>query len=184
MADTIRRPGEGPASDPRADGVAFDPNLTPIPRRRMLVLMGVTTLAASGGLGAVLAGCSGPPVTVTLDVDLGALEVGVPKEIPFTLVKADGGASIPGSTWLVKKANGDLISYDPRCTHGLCHYLWSEEGARFKCGCHEGQFALDGAVLAGPPPRPLDRWPIRVTGSTVEVDVPGNFQTPKESLPA
>src|SRR5512136_2311478 len=108
MGSSTRRPGEGPA---------FDPRVTPMPRRSMLVLMGVGTLAAAGGLGAVLAACSGPPVTVTLDVDLAALEVGMPTEVPFTLLQGD--ASIPGSTWLVKKASGDLVAFDPRCTHGL-----------------------------------------------------------------
>ncbi len=173
MGSSPRRPEPGPA---------FDPHATPIARRRMLVLMGVGTLAASGGLGALLAGCAGPPVTVTLDVDPDTLTVGLPTEVPFTLVQ--GESSTPGSTWLVRKASGDLISYDPRCTHGLCRYNWSDGGARFKCACHEGEFALDGAVLSGPPPRPLERWPVRVVGDTIEIDVPGDFRTPKESLPA
>jgi Rieske Fe-S protein len=173
MGDTDRRPGEGPA---------FDPHATPMPRRRMLVLMGVGTVAVSGGLGAILAGCAGPPVTVTLDVNPADLEVGVPVEVPFTLVEGD--TSTPASTWLVKKSSGELISYDPRCTHANCRYAWDQGGFRFRCACHDGQFALDGAVLAGPPPRPLYRWPNRVVGDTVEIDVPGDFETPKASLPS
>ena len=124
--------------------------------------MGVGTVAVSGGLGALLAGCAGPPVTVALDINPADLEVGVPVEVPFTLV--EGSSSTPASTWLVKKASGELISYDPRCTHANCRYDWSDEGDRFKCACHEGQFALDGTVLAGPPPRPLYRWPSRDRG--------------------
>jgi Rieske Fe-S protein len=102
-------------------------------------------------------------------------------EVPFNLVEGD--SSEPASTWLVKRASGEIVSYDPRCTHANCRYDWSDEGDRFKCACHDGQFALDGAVLAGPPPRPLNRWPNRVVGDTIEVDVPANFEAPKESLP-
>jgi len=204
MGDTTRRPAEGAAPDPFATPVldpfatpvvdAFasagldpfatpvvDPFATPMPRRRMLLLMGAGALGAIS-LPALLAGCAGPPVTVTLDVDPAALDAGTPQEVPFTLVT--GGSSITSATWLVKKASGDLVAFDPRCTHGLCHYMWSEDAARFKCGCHEGQFALDGTVLAGPPPRALDRFPVRQVGSTIEIDVPSSFQTPKESLPA
>ena len=173
MADQHRRPGPAPA---------FDPNATPLPRRRMLVLMGVGTLAATGGLGAILAGCKGPPVTVQLDVDPAKLVPGTPREVLFTLQQ--GESTLDGSTWLVKKASGELVAFDPRCTHGLCRYRWSEDGGRFKCGCHEGEFALDGTVLTGPPPRPLAEFPVREVDGVIEVDVPGDFETPKESLPA
>ncbi len=172
MGDTPRRPVPP----------AFDPRATPVPRRRMLLLMGAGALAAGGGLGVFLQACAGPPVTVTLDVDLGTLVPGTPVEVPFTL--DTGTRSVPGSAWLVKKASGEVTAFDPRCTHGLCQYSWSAEGARFKCLCHDGQFALDGAVLAGPPPRPLRQFPVRLVGDLIEVDVPGDFQTPKESLPA
>ena len=148
----------------------------------MLVLMGAGTLAATGGLGTLLAACSAPPVSVQLDVDPAALVPGTPIEVAFTL--ASGGSTIAGSTWLVKAVSGDLVAFDPRCTHGLCRYRWSGEAFRFPCGCHNGQFALDGTVLAGPPPRPLGRFPVRQVGNVIEVDVPGDFRTPKESLPA
>jgi nitrite reductase/ring-hydroxylating ferredoxin subunit len=173
MSDNLRRPDRAPA---------FDPRETPVPRRHMLVLMGVGAIAATGGLGAVLAGCAGPPVTVTLDVNPDDLQPGHPVEVPFTLVA--GTTTTQGSTWLVSRASGELIAFDPRCTHGLCRYNWSPDGARFKCQCHDGQFALDGTVLAGPPPKPLQQWPVRQVGATIEIDVPGDFVTPRESLPA
>lgn len=178
MGNSSHRP-DPPAFDPRA---TFDPSTTPVPRRRMLLLMGAGALAAGGGLGVLLVACAAPPVTLTLDVDPDSLVPGTPVEVPFTLVS--GTTSVPGSTWLVRKASGELTAFDPRCTHGLCRYQWSTEGARFKCRCHDGQFALDGAVLAGPPPRPLNQFPVRLVGDLIEVDVPGDFQTPKELLPA
>jgi Rieske Fe-S protein len=169
-------------SDPvtTAGAAAFDPRQTPIPRRAVLKLAGATALSGAA-LALLLEGCAPPPpVPVTLDVDVDDLPVGTPTLIEFTVTI--GTTALEGSTWLLKQADGELVAYDPRCTHALCTYRWSEAAARFQCGCHDGRFALDGTVLAGPPPRPLDRWPVTRTATGVTVEVPGTFVTPKASL--
>ena len=168
------------ADSPVPDRAVFDPHATPLRRRTVLVLMGAGAVAATGGLAMVLEGCSVPPVTVTLDVDPASLVVGTPTEVSFPL--ALGDRTVEASTWLVKQASGHIIAFDPRCTHALCAYTWAADLGRFQCPCHDGRFALDGAVLAGPPPRALDRFPVRETATGIEVDVPGSFATPKESL--
>jgi Rieske Fe-S protein len=179
------------APAPRATSPAnvFDPAATPVPRRRILLLMGAGALAASGGLGVLLEACgsgsggtssASPPITVKLDLDPATLVPGTPTEVQFTLVA--GGASVAASVWLVKRSDGEIVAFDPRCTHALCRYSWSSDTQRFTCHCHPGQFALDGTVLGGPPPRSLDRFPARVTATVLELDVPGNFATPRESL--
>lgn len=173
MGDDLRRPATEPAP-PR--------NPACLSRRRMLLLMGAGTLASATALGAAVAGCAGPPLTVRLDLDPEALEPGTPTEIPFTI--GSGAGAIAASAWLVRKNSGEIIAFDPRCTHALCRYEWSESAARFACRCHEGFFALDGTVLSGPPPRALGRFPVRLVEGGIEVDVPSDFQTPRESLPA
>lgn len=159
----------------------FDPLGTPIPRRNMLKLLGVTVLGA-GSLAITLGGCVGPPVTVTLDYDLDTLETGLPTLVEFD-VPMDG-SNVAGSVWFVRQAGGTIDAFDPRCTHALCKYVWENDDRRFRCYCHEASFAIDGTVLNGPPPRPLDKFSMRVTTAGVELDVPGNFRTPRESLPA
>jgi cytochrome b6-f complex iron-sulfur subunit len=76
------------------------------------------------------------------------------------------------------------VAYDPRCTHGLCRYAWKPETSHFTCACHEGEYDISGNVVAGPPPKPLGRFPITETAEGITVSVPGDFQTPKASLPA
>jgi nitrite reductase/ring-hydroxylating ferredoxin subunit len=159
----------------------FDAATTPVPRRRMLLLMGVGALAAGGGLGVLLEGCAGPPVTVQLDFDPAKLVPGTPTEVRFTLARS-GSGSVPGSTWLVKRNDGTITAFDPRCTHALCQYAWSLDTTKFTCKCHDGTYALDGTVLSGQPPRPLGQFPLRLVGDVIEVDVPGDFATPKASL--
>jgi Rieske Fe-S protein len=137
-------------------------------------------VAATGGLAVVLQGCAGPPVTVVLDLDPETLEAGTPTLVGF--VVPTSGGDVEGGAWFVRCASGELVACDPRCTHALCAYVWEDDGRRFRCYCHDGSFALDGTVLGGPPPRALDRFTVRVTDARVEVDVPGGFRTPRESL--
>jgi len=52
--------------------------------------------------------------------------------------------------------DGSLVAYSSICTHLSCAVLWERERDELLCPCHQGRFsALDGAVLSGPPPRPL-----------------------------
>ena len=48
------------------------------------------------------------------------------------------------------------------CTHLSCRVRWIEEKEQFFCPCHNAVFAKDGSVVAGPPPRPLDRFEVKV----------------------
>jgi len=155
---------------------------TPIPRRRMLLFLGAGVLATGSGLGALLEACApAAPVTVTLLLNPATMPPGVPVEVPFSLTNASGTA-VQTTMWLLKNADGSLIAYDPRCTHALCQYKWVSAEGKFKCNCHGGQFALDGTVISGPPPKPLNKFPLKDTGGVVTVDVPADFVTPRESL--
>ena len=35
---------------------------------------------------------------------------------------------------------------------------WREDASAYLCPCHDAKFSLEGEVLDGPPPRPLDRF--------------------------
>jgi menaquinol-cytochrome c reductase iron-sulfur subunit len=48
------------------------------------------------------------------------------------------------------------------CTHLGCRIRWIAEQNQFFCPCHNGVFDVSGNVVAGPPPRPLDRFDIKV----------------------
>jgi len=53
------------------------------------------------------------------------------------------------------------------CTHLGCLVHWVPEKNIYYCPCHEGVFDPDGNVLAGPPPIPLERLKVEVSGSDV-----------------
>ncbi len=58
----------------------------------------------------------------------------------------------------IRLGTGELVGYSSVCTHLSCAVLWRANEGRLKCPCHDGEFdPRTGAVLAGPPPRPLPR---------------------------
>jgi Rieske Fe-S protein len=55
------------------------------------------------------------------------------------------------------------------CTHLGCNVHWKEESESFHCPCHDADFDRAGAVLSGPPPRPLTRLETKVENGTLLV---------------
>ncbi len=71
--------------------------------------------------------------------------------------------------WVVTKDGKNFTVFDPHCTHLNCPYYWDEAQKVFACPCHGGRFDIDGNVLAGPPPRPLDRWESIIRQGEIEI---------------
>lgn len=74
-----------------------------------------------------------------------------------------------GQFYLVHLEGGFLALYRV-CTHLGCIVHWEEEQQRFWCPCHAGVFNMKGEVLAGPPPRPLDLFPVEIVEGEIIVD--------------
>jgi len=58
---------------------------------------------------------------------------------------------------------GGLRALSAKCTHEGCTVQYKKDESLIWCACHNGRFNLEGRVLSGPPPRPLE--PYRATGS-------------------
>jgi len=64
---------------------------------------------------------------------------------------------------LVRLSETEFAAYSQSCTHLQFPVNYQHEAKQFYCPCHEGFFsAEDGRVLAGPPPRPLPRYPVEL----------------------
>jgi Rieske Fe-S protein len=96
-------------------------------------------------------------------VPLGPLEnypVGAPKSFSFTRSNVNGWEKTVSSYggYVYRKSESELIVLSNRCTHLSCSVNWSEAKVAFDCPCHDAQFGVEGEVLGGPPPHPLDRY--------------------------
>lgn len=105
-------------------------------------------------------------------VDAGELKqipVGTPREISFRRNETDGWKihSAKETAWIVKEPDGKLVAFSPWCTHLGCAYRWEAARGQFSCPCHGSWFSKNGDVIAGPAPRPLDRYEVRLTGKRI-----------------
>ena len=69
---------------------------------------------------------------------------------------------------LVHLPGGELRAFSQKCTHLGCVVFYQPDRGEMECPCHEGHFnAATGAVVSGPPQRPLGRIDVEVRGGTV-----------------
>jgi menaquinol-cytochrome c reductase iron-sulfur subunit len=101
--------------------------------------------------------------------DLTQLKDKEPEEVVFRRNRVDGWkvTSEKSSAWLVKMSDKEVIAFAPQCTHLGCAYHWDERRKDFICPCHTSAFSIDGQVLGGPAPRPLDRYAVKLNGSKI-----------------
>ncbi|TAK35992.1 MAG: ubiquinol-cytochrome c reductase iron-sulfur subunit [Chloroflexota bacterium] len=102
----------------------------------------------------------------------GDFKTGQPQMAEFTIFRKDGWLeeSVSKSVWVVRTGDADFAVYNPRCTHLGCIVSWRPEETAFFSPCHGGVFALTGEVLAGPPPRSLDKLDWKVDGGKLVVN--------------
>ncbi len=67
-----------------------------------------------------------------------------------------------------------LKAFSAVCTHFACIVKWNPDTSRLECPCHNGYFsAIDGSVISGPPPKPLQGLVAEVVDGQVYVKVGG-----------
>lgn len=90
------------------------------------------------------------------------MQIGQPYPFSFTRVQVNGWerTSTSRGGFAVRRSEdpNDILVLNSRCTHLGCTVNWRPESQEFVCPCHDAQFSIEGVVLGGPPPRPLDRY--------------------------
>ena len=70
---------------------------------------------------------------------------------------------------LLRTASGEWRAFSAVCTHLNCTVQYAQDSQRIWCACHNGFFDLNGRVVAGPPPRPLEEYTVNIRGEDVMV---------------
>jgi Rieske Fe-S protein len=146
-------------------------------RRRALVFFVNSVVALIGsGLAAVLGAFALRPAragdgTWIRAGLVGELTPNVPVPRVLSLSRQDGWyrERARKTVFLVWDGHTTVHALSATCTHLGCQVRWDGRAARFRCPCHGGVFDTQGAVVEGPPPRPLDRVEIRIEAGTVLV---------------
>jgi cytochrome b6-f complex iron-sulfur subunit len=86
---------------------------------------------------------------------------------------ADRGFKIirfgPEPVLVFRTEEGHFRAFAATCTHLDCIVYYRRDQRDIWCNCHNGQFDLQGRVLAGPPPRPLSQFEVRILDGSVMV---------------
>ena len=80
------------------------------------------------------------------------------------------GITAKNAVWLRRESDTTFIAFSANCTHLGCPVRWMEGAKLFMCPCHGGVYYQDGSVAAGPPPRPLFRYDVRIENGEVKMN--------------
>jgi cytochrome b6-f complex iron-sulfur subunit len=123
------------------------------------------------GLGAVGAAWAGTLIQTRLFPPQPTAQEAKPVSFPLAELPIGGVKTITyaGLPAIVLRTPESIRCFSLICTHLGCTVLWQAEKGEFYCPCHDGIFDQFGEVISGPPPIPLEAYPVRVEGEQVIV---------------
>ncbi|TAK37527.1 MAG: plastoquinol--plastocyanin reductase [Lysobacteraceae bacterium] len=68
---------------------------------------------------------------------------------------------------MVRTAEGEVHAFSATCTHLDCTVQFRKDMGVIWCACHNGKYDLNGHVVGGPPPRPLDEYRVIVQADEI-----------------
>jgi Rieske Fe-S protein len=117
------------------------------------------------GAGAMAAGNLG----LAIWTQLRSINTGAPRPIVALADVAVGETYLfryPGDddpAILLRLGDREVVAFSQKCTHLGCVVFYETDDQRWHCPCHEGNFETrTGAVLSGPPTRPLGRIDVEI----------------------
>ena len=105
-----------------------------------------------------------PPQSGELDADTVAAKE---NELAVNSAKVFRMGNRPGI--LVRMADGNYRALSAVCTHLNCTVQYRQREHDIWCACHNGVYNLQGAVVSGPPPKPLEKFEVHMRGQDVVV---------------
>lgn len=103
--------------------------------------------------------------------DVDSFPVGTTNLVTFENASAEQwtGTNSSSAAWLRRDATDKFTAFSANCTHLGCPVRWEADAHLFMCPCHGGVYYKDGTVAAGPPPKPLVQYPVRINKTAIEI---------------
>lgn len=68
---------------------------------------------------------------------------------------------------LVRLSDTEWRAFSAVCTHLNCTVQYRATTQQIWCACHNGTYDLNGRVVSGPPPKPLEEYAVGIRGDEV-----------------
>lgn len=140
------------------------------------VSIGLAALSAAAAGIPVLSAVLAPLLKKTPEVwrnigDLEDFEIGKTKLVEFKNADPEAWAGVTAETaaWLRRDSTEKFTAFSANCTHLGCPVRWVQDAQLFMCPCHGGVYYKDGSVAAGPPPKSLVKYPVRIAKGKVQI---------------
>jgi len=98
--------------------------------------------------------------------------VGTTKLVNFDNADAEqyAGMLTRSAAWLRHNEDQTFTAFAVNCTHLGCPVRWEEKAQLFMCPCHGGVYYKDGTVAAGPPPKRLPEYKVRINNQEIQLE--------------
>ena len=70
---------------------------------------------------------------------------------------------------LIRVNETEWRAFSAICTHLNCTVQFQDSTRQIWCACHNGFYDLNGKVVSGPPPRPLEEYAVHIRGEDVVI---------------
>jgi cytochrome b6-f complex iron-sulfur subunit len=135
-------------------------------RRSFFSALAIAGTSAVAAISAVLAGGFLFPIPKKKPrPQFVCLESDAPQGKPLEIQDPNGRKVL-----LMRDKSNQLMAIGTVCSHLGCAVYYRPKDDVFECPCHQGFFDAQGNPIAGPPRRPLDRFPVTVFEGKVFVE--------------
>jgi cytochrome b6-f complex iron-sulfur subunit len=131
-------------------------------------LIGLFSLGFIAGAGKILFQYIWPPKKLTgleseggnkvLNIPLSEIEVNSSKKVRFA-----------GGTYIVIRTESGVFALSAVCTHLGCLVNWEADAHEIVCPCHAARFDINGNVIGGPAPKPLQQIKATIVNGNIEI---------------
>jgi len=87
----------------------------------------------------------------------------------YSNLQTIGGVVLVNDTYIIRSGQSTYVALSRICTHRGCNVGYNPGAKDFECPCHGGIYDLNGNVVSGPPPAPLEKYHVYLSGSTLTV---------------
>ena len=134
-------------------------------RRAFLRQAAFLVAGAVAGAAGVASDAYALPVTAGLSIEASG------NELTYPVPEADGATVDRDNGVIVVRFQGKAFAFNLSCPHENAAVRWKAAVARFECSRHDSRYQLDGVYTSGRATRNMDRFPVKLNGNTLVVDI-------------